>query len=219
MRKLIAFLFLLIVLLTFCFKVLAQDITQTQVPNNLSDTIILLTGKKIGGTVLNINEDRIHYQTFIDKKKKNHSINPERVFSVTKSDGSEVVVFKPDTLDPNEFSVSQLRVFIKGEQAARIGYSDNLNKVMAFLVGAGSSYFTIYGIVGPGIYSSIVGSYSPDINQQHAADSAMINNTDYREGYLRVCRDKKIRNSFVAGMIGFAVGFTAQSIMGNQLKR
>lgn len=183
------------------------------------DTIILINGKKLNANVLEVQENTIKYKIGNGKKKKIHSMRSDRVFAINKADGTEQLVFKQDSLDETDFTVSQLRLFIKGEQAAQTGYHNNLNKVIAFALGAAASSFDIYGLVVPALYSSIVGSVSPDINKQKNVDPALINVPEYQEGYFKVSRDKKIRNSFVAGMIGFAVGFTAQAIIGNNIKK
>ena len=191
----------------------------TNLKASAQDTIVMLNGKRINGTVLEIQETSIKYRIGTNLNDKVRSIKSDRVFAINKSNGEEKIIFKPDTLDEPDFNVSQLRLFIKGEQAAQAGYHNTLNKAAAFAVGVGSSFFSIYGLVGPALYSSIVGSVSPDINKQKNTDPALINVTDYQEGYLSVAQSKKIKNSYIAGMIGFVAGFTAQSIIGNNTKK
>jgi hypothetical protein len=205
------------ILFSFSFLILASFLPVLKA--SAQDTIMLINGKKINANVLQVQEKSIKYRTGGTDKKKIHSIKPYRVFAINKSDGTEELIFKPDSLDEPEFNLSQFRMFIKGEQAAQTGYNNKLNKVVAFVLGAAASNLDIYGLIVPALYSSIVGSVSPDINKLRNADPALINNVDYQEGYLKVVRDKKIRNSFVAGMIGFATGFAAQAIIGNNTRK
>ncbi len=207
MRKLSLLSFFIFVSFLSFLKVSAQD------------TLVLMNGKRINGNVLEIQEKAIKYRIGSNPKSPIHSIKPYRVFAINKNDGTEKVIFAPDTLDQSDYTIPQLRTFIKGERAAQTGYNNTLNKALAFVAGAGASYFSIYGLVVPALYSSIVGASSPDINKQKNVDPALANVPEYQDGYLTITRQKKIRNSFVAGMIGFAVGFTTQAIIGNNTKK
>jgi hypothetical protein len=179
------------------------------------DTIVLNNGKIRHGLVLEAMQSEIKYNS----DGKNHSLKASRVFSINKADGSKEMIFKLDSMDEPGINMEQMQLYVTGERAAQTGYHNNLNKVVAFAAGAGFSFFSIYGLIGPAIYTSVVGSSSPNINKQSNLDTSLMLNTDYQEGYFAVARNKKIRNSFIAGMLGFAVGFTAQSIIGNNVKR
>lgn len=230
---------------------------------------MLLNGKTILVNSVEIRDHGIAYrkvesQTGKNKKSKLRFIHPDRVFSVRFSDGREQVVFEPDTLDPLEFSVSQMRMFIKGEQDAAMYYKNDLNKVLAVGVGAGAGILGFYGLVIPPLYSTVVGSYSPNLDKrlrkQIAAEeavSAKVSEMDsmkvslfpeagsepnelqkeyqktldnygksvsfsdkslvivpeYREGYERKARDRKIRNALLGGLSGFAAFVVAFNII------
>jgi hypothetical protein len=88
------------------------------------------------------------------------------VFSIIYKEGNERVVFSPDTLDPLDFKVEEMRSFIRGEQDAQLLYKNNLVRVIGLGVGAGSGLLAIYGLVGPPLYSTVLGAFSPNIEKQ-----------------------------------------------------
>jgi hypothetical protein len=105
----------------------------------------------------------IAYKSLSNKLK---TIDPERVFSIVYKDGNEKIVYEPDSLDPLEFKVDEMRDFIKGEQDARVFYKNNAIKAGGVVVGAGFALLTFYGLIGPPLYATVVGSYSPDVEKK-----------------------------------------------------
>jgi len=69
-------------------------------------------------------------------------------------------------VEDGDFRVDQMRMFILGEQDAMKYYKNDINKVGGFLFGAGSVYFGFYGIIGPALYSTVVGSFSPNMESK-----------------------------------------------------
>src|SRR4051812_14897951 len=95
------------------------------------DTLMLINGKTIIAQSIDLKDYSIAYRTN-DSKGKLKTIHPERVFSIKFKDGTERLVYVPDTLDPLEFKVEEMRAFIKGEQDARKIYHNNAVKVAGF---------------------------------------------------------------------------------------
>lgn len=174
------------------------------------DKIILINGDVLDVKNVELKDNKVSFQLLNkDKRKK---IHPERVFSVQYADGSEHIVFEPDPLDPSDFKPEEMRLFIKGEQDANLYYHNTGNKIVSAAIGAGSGLLSIYGLVVPALYSTIVGSFSPNVKKHEVSDPSLRDNLNYREGYERKCRDRKIRNSLIYGFGGFVVGFTAFAI-------
>ncbi len=174
------------------------------------DKILLINGNVLDVKNVELKDNTISFQSMNKEKRK--KINPERVFSVQYADGTERIVFTSDPLDPNDFKPEEMRMFIKGEQDANLYYHNIGNKIGAGIVGASAGLLTIYGLVVPALYSTVVGSFSPNVNKHNVSDPALRDNLNYREGYERKCRDRKIRNSLLYGFGGFVVGFTAFAI-------
>ena len=183
---------------------------ETQQGGNL----LLINGKIIPFKLIESNGYDLVYRT-PDPKNKLKKIDPERVFSIKYMDGSERVIFQRDTLDPLEFTVDEMRLFIKGEQDADRLYHNNLNKVGAFAAGVVSSYFGFYGVIGPPLYASFFGAFTPKVEKIKGIDTELIKIPEYREGFEKKARDRKIRNMLISGFIGFAAGAITISVVAN----
>jgi hypothetical protein len=177
------------------------------------DKILLLNGKIIEVKNVELSGYKIAYRTF--EKNKLRKVDTERVFSIQYANGSEKVVYTANPADSLEYTVPQLRMFVKGEHDAGVFYNNSLNKEAAFLVGAGASFFAIYGLVGPPLYSTIVGAFSPDMDKVEVSEPSLRLDPDYREGYKSKVRNRKIRNSLIFGFLGFAAGAVTTSIIIN----
>lgn len=173
------------------------------------DRIILINGNVLEVKNVELKDNIVSFQCLNKEKRK--KIHPDRVFSVQYENGTERVVFVTDPLDPNDFKPEEMRMFIKGEQDAKLYYHNTGNKIVSAAIGAGAGLLTIYGLVVPPLYSTVVGSFSPNVRKHNVSDPSMRDNLIYREGYERICRDRKIRNSLMYGFAGFAVGFIAYS--------
>jgi hypothetical protein len=175
------------------------------------ETITLLNGKVISASRVKIDDFSISYSK--DTAGGFRRIDNYRVFSVTKSDGSETVVYRKDSEDSLDFTPEQMRLFIQGEQEADRYFKGYLNMGTAALVGAGASFFAIWGLLVPPLYSTVVGGFSPNMEKAKLSNPAMREIPEFCEGYQRKVRDRKIRQSFAAGMIGFAAGFVVLTTM------
>ncbi len=171
------------------------------------DRIILINGNVLEVKNVELKDNKVSFQKF--KKEKRKQINPDRVFSVQYASGEEQIIFVSDPLDPSDFKPEEMRMFIKGEQDANMYYHNTGNKIASAAVGASAGLLTIYGLVVPALYSTIVGSFSPNVQKHKVSDPVLRDNLNYREGYEKKCRDRKIRNSLIYGFSGFVVGFTA----------
>lgn len=137
----------------FCHTITAQD------------TLLLITGRKIIVSSVDLHDNTIAYRNIKDGSKLK-TIEPERVFSIIYRDGNEHIVYLPDTLDPLDFKVDEMRNFIKGEQDAQKLYKNTFIKVAGVSIGAGCGILAFYGLVGPPLYATIVGSYSPNVEKK-----------------------------------------------------
>jgi hypothetical protein len=145
--------FFTLLIICFCQWVSAQD------------TILLTTGRKIIVSSIDLSDNTIAYRK-IDKKDKLKTIEPYRVFSILYKDGTERIIYQPDSLDPLDFKVEDMRNYIKGMQDAQSLYKNNYIKITGAVIGAGSALLGFYGLVGPPLYATVVGSYSPNVDKK-----------------------------------------------------
>src|SRR5437764_13044557 len=82
------------------------------------DKILLMNGQVLQVKNLALNGYKIAYRT-IDKNKLK-KIDTDRVFSIQYADGTEKVVFTPNPADSLDYTVPQMRMFVKGEQDATL---------------------------------------------------------------------------------------------------
>lgn len=179
------------------------------------DVLTLYNGRKIYTKIVEVNSQSIIYKHSSDIKERNKSIILARVFSI-ESGGKEEVLYKPDPMDPELFTMDEMRMFIKGEQEAMRFYDNDLLKAMSLTVGVASGYFGFfYGLIGPPLFTTVVGSFSPRMSKQKVTDPELLNNPDFVEGYSKKVRDYKVRKSIVFGGIGYAIGLVGFIIIGN----
>jgi hypothetical protein len=127
------------------------------------DTLLLISGRKMVVRSVALNEDNIEYKKL--KKDRVRHIDPMRVFSIIYSDGREKVIYQPDSLDPIDFRVEEMRTFITGTLDARAVYENRLLQGMGLGVGASAAPLAFYGLVGPPLYATFVGSFSPNVER------------------------------------------------------
>lgn len=179
------------------------------------DVLTLYNGRKIYTKIVEVNTEFIIYKHSTNIKERNKSILLNRVFSI-ESSGQEEVLYKPDPMDPDLFTMEEMRMFIKGEQEAMRFYDNTTLKVVSVLGGMASGYFGFfYGLIGPPLVTTIVGAFSPNMSRQKVTDPALLSNPDFTEGYSKKVRDYKVRKSIVFGGIGYAIGITGFIILAN----
>ena len=179
------------------------------------EVLTLYNGRKIYTKVVEVNSEYIIYKHFSDIKERNKSILLARVFSI-ESGGVEEVLYKPDELDPELFTLAQMRMFIKGEQEAMRFYNSDATKIVSVAVGIASGYFGFfYGLIGPPLFTTITGSFAPKMARMKVTDPSLINDPDFAEGYAKKVRDYKVRKSILFGGIGYGIGLAGFIIYAN----
>lgn len=176
------------------------------------DTVLLLNGTVIISTVVDTTNGVL---TIKNKKNpaKNYIIDNERVFSIRNSSG-ENIIYTYDTLIGNEFTVEEMRYFIKGEQDAEKGFK---------------AYGSLYGNMALGIASGLTGSFFcpippfafvalsglPKVKIKHKTVSNLdyLKQDPYLMGYERVARKKRKVQSLIGGGIGLAVGLGTWGVL------
>lgn len=134
------------------------------------------------------------------------------VFSILKSDSSEVVVYSADTLgflsegDPEvDYGVTEMRAYIAGRQAGR-NHNTNFDVVLG--VGVGVISAAVGSFWGPSIPAGTVivtSIANTKIKNKAGIDPALLDNPAFRDGYDRSAKRKKAWN-FVKGSIA-GLGF------------
>ena len=179
------------------------------------DVLTLYNGRKIYTKIVEVNSEFIVYKHSTDIQERNKSILLARVFSI-ESNGTEEVLYKPDAMFPDMFTMDEMRMFIKGEQEAMRFYDNTVLKITCVVLGMGSGYFGVfYGLIGPPLVTTVVGAFSPNMSKQKVTDPSLLSNPDFTEGYSKKVRDYKVRKSIVFGGIGYAIGIAGFIVLAN----
>ena len=78
--------------------------------------IVLLNGNIIETKEFVVKFEKITFKKNCGKGEKKGSLDKFRVFSIIKPDGTEQIIYEPDTTV--DLSIDQMRIYIEGEQAA-----------------------------------------------------------------------------------------------------
>lgn len=177
------------------------------------DTITFLNGKEVAAKIIDTSLKKENpYITYMETgRKKTKKTSRLNVFSVRYNNGKEEFIYSKDTSLVDDFNIEEMRMFIRGEQEAMRSYKNRAVTVGGFIAGSVGGYFTFYGLFVPAVYSTIIGSGSPDIEKHSPSliSKPYLQNTEFLMGYQKKARDMKISNSLKAGAVGFAVSFTA----------
>lgn len=172
--------------------------------------MLLLNGKMKEVKQYEIKGDWIFYKKLDDKKDKLRKMDKFDVFSAINADGSEEIIYDPDTTFDGDPSVERVRNYIKGEQYAMTNYKKPLNIVGGVLAGGASAYFAgYYGPIGVFAYSIVLSRFNPKVPYTDAIEPTVFNSAEFTLGYQKYARNKKIKQSLIFGGISFTVGFAA----------
>jgi hypothetical protein len=176
----------------------------------------MLNGNEILIKDFVVKNEQITFKKIIGSKEKKRNVDKFRVFSIVKNDGTEQIIYEPDT--SYDLSVDQMRIYIEGEQAAIKYYHKPGNVVAGVIAGVAGSYFTFYGLPVPVLYGAIAGRISPKVKVPADAIYPNQKTEEFREGYKRKGKDIKTRQTLISGLIGFALSVTFFSLYEGNVK-
>lgn len=192
--------------------------------------IIFLNGNEKRFSIAEIKNDILQYtpEQTGQKTPSPRRVDKYDVFSILNDDGSEEVVYKPDTTFNDDPTVEQVREYIKGEKYAALVYNKPANFVTGMQVGFTSGILlpAFYGLAAPIIYPAVLGRFTPRLEtplqyqyNPKTNDFAPIPKdsvvtpdiiTEYFEaGYGKKARNMKIKSSLIGGAIGFGISASA----------
>lgn len=152
-------------------------------------------------------------------KKKNGKVKTivlwtDRIFSVTQNE-KETVLYQQDSTDESSYSETEMRQFIYGHQDA----NENYKTAVPILVSAGVSAAISFALASQGnglfLTTPIFGTVSGTLSKankpkpKNARNDEILASPAYVEGFRKGARSKKLLNSFLASLVGCAVGGTS----------
>jgi len=186
--------------------ILFANLILTPLAGYAQGTIVFLNGKEKRFEAAEIKGEYLHYSVEGDTMDFKKVVDRYNVFSLKYDNGTEDVLYKPDTTYGEDPSVEEVRDYIKGEQYAMKRYRKPMNFISGVGVGLASSAAGFYGIPIPLAYSTVLGRFDPKVP---ANEDGSIQSESFKMGYQKKARNMKIKNSLLGGAVGFAVGITA----------
>jgi hypothetical protein len=211
-KNIIASVFLLLTLSGF-----SQD--STTIFSGTTDTVLLLNGDIVICNVL----DTTNGLTSIRNPKnpnRNIVLENDRIFSIT-NQGGESVLYEYDSVIGNEFTVDEMRYFIKGEQDADKNFKANGCLAIGIAVGALSGITgSFFSPIPPFAFTALSGLPKVKIKPSTVSNPEYLKHDPYLMGYERVARKKRKLKSLIGGGIGLVAGvgtFLGFKASGNEL--
>lgn len=154
------------------------------------------------------------------------------VFSIMKDDGTEQVIYEPDTAFKDDPTVAEVRDYIRGEKYAVKAYKKPLNLVVGMEVGFASGLLlpAFYGLAVPVLFPMVYSQFTPKISTpleyqydpktdnfeklpQGSQAGEKVVSEAFASGYQKKARNLKLKNSLIGGAIGFSVSVTALALI------
>jgi len=184
---------------------LLSCIGKTAYSSERNDTIVLLNGTVL---VANVTDTTNGVTTVMNPKDttKFFVIDNERIFSIKNANG-ESVMYVYDTLLGNEFTVSEMRYFIYGEQDAEKGFKARGSLWSNAAIGAASGLtLGFFCPIPPFAFIALTGIPKVKIRKETVSNSDYLRQDSYLMGYERVARKKRKFAALIGGVSGLAVG-------------
>jgi hypothetical protein len=153
------------------------------------------------------------------KRRFTHRMQSGQVFAILHSNGTETLVYSPDTMGflaidttPDlDYSIREMRNYIKGQQDGR-RHRTNIDTEVGFVSGmlsAGLGNF--YGPIGPAVGMGIQALIPVKIQEKACTNPDLKDNDAYFDGYNQAAKRKKILNYGLGGVLGLGFGFLMYS--------
>ncbi len=186
----------------FCNYLIAQD------------TLILIDRHPIVVVSHRFESDQVFY--IPAGKKREKSMEADKVFSIRAAGKPEQVVYRLDTLENNWYTADQMSDYIRGQHDAQKGYLSQANKtgsggVMVGFAGAATGLF--YGplfIIG---YTGWKGYTRPQFTKENGYNEAFTGNVYYQEGFGTAAKRMVSRRSALGSAAGFVLGVVTLSLV------
>ncbi len=180
------------------------------------DRIITLSGKYLEVSITDDSGANIFFDVTKTKgKTRSLSIYKGDVFSTKRQGETETLLYAQDVDFGYELSVEDMRHYIFGQHDAREGYDATPSLLAGFAVGVGSALYLESGFLPltvPIIYS--LGMQIPyiKIKEKTISDLAYKGNPNYKYGYEKTARSKKMIRSMLGSAVGVLVGITIYEV-------
>ena len=200
------------------------------------DKLLLINGRVDKGEIILDKELKIDFKPCNNSSKdKIISYDKYRIFSIMDKDGDESVWYKKDSSIGNLLSENRMRMYIYGQRDAHENFGIRRHLLGGFLLGFMATTFDTYEFgpskkeIANGAPPIPTGFFLRDpsvfpvlfplsipfganlltarIKKSDVSAIEYLNSEEYIEGFNKVRKFKRIKNSFIGGLLGSALGF------------
>jgi hypothetical protein len=162
------------------------------------------------GKMKEIGEYNLEKKDFViykNKKGKFKSIERFDVFSIIDQSKNEQIIYLPDSVDNESFTVAEMRAFVQGEYDAHQNFKSPLTTIGGAGISGGAAVFIspIYSPLIPAVYCGVIGATKTS-EKKIIIPKEYENNDHYLLGYKKATKQKRVKNAIFGSLIGLAAG-------------
>lgn len=174
------------------------------------EKLLFLNGIVLNGKLIDSTSQELTFKTFKKNgKEKLLKIETERVFSVIKKNGNEIIYYKPFKSDSDFYTKEEMRYFIKGEQDAINGYNSTFTAIFGFGICGTLGYLNYDNLLvvsTPLLYMLFSTMPRITIPVNAVSNIKYLEHDTYKSGFIRVARAKRVQNALIGSISGLIIG-------------
>lgn len=171
------------------------------------DTVLLLNGDVLKGKVSADMGDFYRIDILSRNKFQTVAVDKLDIFSILEQGKPEKVIYKVDSTQGNDFTVSQMRDFMQGERQARLRYKPVLPMIGGVLIGAAGPAIGFWGLALAPVYLGSLAMRKP-LPPEKVPESLKIADPEFfTMGYGHTARRVKIQRAAIAALGGLVTAW------------
>jgi hypothetical protein len=200
------------------------------------DKLLLLNGRIDKGEIIADKESIFDFKIYKNgSKEKIIPYDKYRIFSITDINGKESILYKKDSSIGNFLSENRMRMYIYGQRDAHENFGSGRHFLGGFVLGFAATVFDTYEFglskkeIADGATPIPTGFFLRDpsifpvlfplsiplgasllpskIIKDDVSSIEYLNSEEYVEGFNKVKKFKRLKNSFLGSLAGAAMGF------------
>lgn len=182
------------------------------------DKVLLMNGQEVACEIVADTGYVVRYNvTKRNGKVKSRIAHRNEIFSYTRKDSAEVIVYVQDTTFGDIYNIPEMRAYLAGQHDARANFKAHHITAIGF-----GTCFTIAFLGKDGYFTAVgppvVFTLTQLLGKVKIREKTMTNknykyNDIYADGYEPPARTRKIVKAFGSGMIGSAAGVALYFIL------
>lgn len=197
-------------------------------PNWAQDKLTFLNGQVLQGKSLSCDSSYVEFSFYKRKKSRTELFENYRLYSLTDSSGKETILYRQDSITGNVWTPTEAMYLVHGEQDALSYFKPHLSNVGGLAFALGVSLFDTYEkqtgpndgffegffrsspgilhLISPFVYTFLVGIPGISIDLSKISNRSYLMEPAYREGFVRVVKNKRKFGGLKFSLIGSAAG-------------